>query len=284
MSVPMASSVPSSSTKTVVILDKPSDWHEWISIINKKTRDAKIEKLVDVDALEAPKALKEPEEPLVSAVNEDATTIYDLKTPSEQKLHQIAVHGYEKKLAVYEKKVAALMALGDHILATVTRQNLIYAIDKETPWHMLTALKLRVAPLDRVRCLELIQQYRELQKAPRAQQIDGWLLKWERTYTEAVKLALPNVQDDRATYDFLQAIKGVDSQYTATHEVLISEKIKKNEQISTVHNAVADYRNHLRLNRVTTKSSSYSAFAFFNGEQQTKSTGQQNKQKDSAEP
>jgi hypothetical protein len=152
----MASSVPSSSTKTVVILDKPSDWHEWISIINKKARDAKIEKLVDVDALEVPKALEEPEEPLVSAVNEDATTIYDLKAPSEQKLHQMAVHGYEKKLAVYEKKVAALVALGDYILATVTRQNLIYAIDKETLWHMLTALKLRVAPLDRIRRLELI--------------------------------------------------------------------------------------------------------------------------------
>jgi hypothetical protein len=146
---------------------------------------------------------------------------------------------------------------------------------------MLTALKLRVAPSDRVRRLELIQQYRELQKAPRAQPIDGWLLKWERTYTDAVKLALPDIQDDRATYDFLQAVKGVNSQYAATHEVLISKKIKKNEQILTVYNAVADYRNHLRLNRVTTKSSSHSAFASFNREQQSKST--ERKQESSAE-
>jgi hypothetical protein len=79
----MASSVPSSSTKTIVILDKPSDWHEWISIINKKARDAKIEKLVNVNTLKILKALKEPEEPLVSAVNKDATTIYNLKTPSK---------------------------------------------------------------------------------------------------------------------------------------------------------------------------------------------------------
>jgi hypothetical protein len=83
MSVPMASSVPSSSTKTVVILDKPSDWHKWISIINKKARDAKIEKLVNVNALKALKALEEPKEPLVSAVNKNATTIYDLKAPSK---------------------------------------------------------------------------------------------------------------------------------------------------------------------------------------------------------
>jgi hypothetical protein len=87
MSVPMASSVPLTSTKTVVILDKPSDWHEWISIVNKKARDAKIEEFVNVDALEALPALEEPEEPLVSAVNKDAMTIYNLKTSNEQKLY-----------------------------------------------------------------------------------------------------------------------------------------------------------------------------------------------------
>jgi hypothetical protein len=87
MSVLMASSVPSSLTKTVVILDKPSDWHEWILIINKKARDTKIEKLVDVNALKALKALEELEEPLVFAVNKDATMIYDLKAPSKQKLY-----------------------------------------------------------------------------------------------------------------------------------------------------------------------------------------------------
>jgi hypothetical protein len=83
----MASSGSPSSTKTVVILDKPSDWHEWISIINKKSQDAKIEKLVNVNALEALKALEEPEEPLVSAINKNATTIYNLKAPSKQKLY-----------------------------------------------------------------------------------------------------------------------------------------------------------------------------------------------------
>jgi hypothetical protein len=44
----------------------------------------------------------------------------------------MAVYSYEKKLAVYKKKVAALVALGDYILTTVTQQNLIYAINKKT--------------------------------------------------------------------------------------------------------------------------------------------------------
>jgi hypothetical protein len=44
----------------------------------------------------------------------------------------MAVYRYEKKLAVYKKKVAAFIALGDYILTTVTYQNLIYAINKET--------------------------------------------------------------------------------------------------------------------------------------------------------
>jgi hypothetical protein len=122
-------------------------------------------------------ALEEPEMPLVSAVNNVAMTIYDLRASNEQKLHQMAVREYEKKLAVYEKKVAALAALGDHILATVSRQNVIYAIDEATPWHMLRALKLRVTPSDQACEIEVLQQYRELQKAPRAQQIDGCLLE-----------------------------------------------------------------------------------------------------------
>jgi hypothetical protein len=87
MSVPMASSVPSSSTKTVIILDKPSDWHEWILIINKKAWDAKIEKLINVNTLKTLKALKEPEEPLVSAFNKNAIIIYNRKAPSKQKLY-----------------------------------------------------------------------------------------------------------------------------------------------------------------------------------------------------
>jgi hypothetical protein len=132
MSVPMASLGSPSSTKTVVILDKPSDWHEWISIINKKARDAKIEKLVNVNTLEALKALQEPEEPLVSTVNKDAMTIYNLKAPSKQKLYLIVIYSYEKKLVVYKKKVAAFIALRNYILTTVTQQNLIYAINKET--------------------------------------------------------------------------------------------------------------------------------------------------------
>jgi hypothetical protein len=117
---------------------------------------------IHLNALEALKALEEPKEPLVSAVNKDATMTYDLKALNEQKLHQMAVHEYEKKLSVCEKKVAALVALGDHVLATVTCQNLIYAIDKDTPCHILRMLKLRVTPSNRARCLELIQQYRGL--------------------------------------------------------------------------------------------------------------------------
>jgi hypothetical protein len=56
-------------------------------IINKKARDAKIEKLVNINALKALKALKEPEEPLVSTINKNTITIYNLKAPSKQKLY-----------------------------------------------------------------------------------------------------------------------------------------------------------------------------------------------------
>jgi hypothetical protein len=140
-------------------------------------------------------------------------------------------------------------------------------------------LKLRVAPTDRARKLELVQKYQELKKAPRTQQIDTWIEAWERTYTQMKEADLPDVQDDRALFDFILAIKSLDSTYASTHEVLLNEKIRKKEEIPTLYEAVADFRNHLRLNRVTTKAASHTAFATLNGEPQEKPLKPQNSSK-----
>jgi Reverse transcriptase (RNA-dependent DNA polymerase) len=271
----MASSTSSSVTKTVVILDTPTDWHEWLFFVEKKAHEANIAEHINISTETGPTALKEPTRPSYQDVKEGATKLTELG-PVELSMYNILRDEYKTDLSSYEKKRKALIELVDLILSTISRQNLTYVLDKKTPWEMLTALKLRVAPTDRVRKLELIRQYQELKKAPRSQYIDGWLLKWEKTYTEAEKLALPDVQDDRATYDFLLAVKSIDSVYAATHEVLLNEKLKTKEKLPTVHEAIADFRNHLRLNRAADKSYSHSAFATYNGEAQNQPKEQQN--------
>lgn len=49
---------------------------------------------------------------------------------------------------------------------------------------MLVALKLRIAPTSMARDVELIRQYQDLKRAPRAEQVDAWLQRWERSYTD----------------------------------------------------------------------------------------------------
>ena len=84
-----------------------------------------------------------------------------------------------------------------------------YTFDCDTPYDMLVALKQRVAPTNQTRKIELVNQYQKLKKAPHSQNLDTWLQQWEKTYKECKQLKLPDVEDDRPLYDFLNVISGI---------------------------------------------------------------------------
>jgi hypothetical protein len=71
---------------------------------------------------------------------------------------------------------------------------------------MLVNLQQRLKPKDDVRRHQLTDQYRELQKSPRHQNLDAWITRWEKLYREGVELTQPIVQKDMAVQDFLRAI------------------------------------------------------------------------------
>lgn len=255
------------ATKTTVILEKPSDWHEWLFIIRNKALDNGIEQLIDPDLATEPPKLTEPTKPTPQNVKFDALGITDLNN-KEIELFKILRDEFRMDTAKYERKRIALTEIRQLIISTVSRTNLTYILESTTPWQMLTALKLRIAPTDRARELEAARQYRELQTAPNRQNTEVWLQSWEKMYTEAKKLDLPDVQKDRAIHDFLRAIKSIDSAFANTHEILIDEKISENQPIPTIFDLISRFRNHLRLDRETTQlpTHDHSAFATLNGE------------------
>ena len=53
---------------------------------------------------------------------------------------------------------------------------------------MLVNLQKRLKPKDDVRRLQLIDQYRELQKSPKSKDLDTWIISWEKVYREGIKL------------------------------------------------------------------------------------------------
>ncbi|OCK76092.1 hypothetical protein K432DRAFT_279566, partial [Lepidopterella palustris CBS 459.81] len=109
----------------------------------------------------------------------------------------------------YRKQEAALLGILVEIQATISQSYYTYTIPCDTAYDMLVALKMRAAPSSRARELELQSRYAKLKKTPRSQAIEPWLQLWENTYTDFVRLRLPEVDRDRLIHDFLFAIRGV---------------------------------------------------------------------------
>lgn len=161
----------------------------------------------------------------------------------------------------------ALKELEHHILSTIDWQNLLYLEGQESVYKKLLALKARLAPTDRIRELEVSKRYRDLLKAPKAQNLDQWLLDWERIYAEAVKLSLPHIQNHRCLYDFLNALRAVDMPFIAGREAITEDKIQQNGSPPTLKELLESYRNHLRTTRaLNIMDATHSAFAKLQGE------------------
>jgi len=54
-----------------------------------------------------------------------------------------------------------------------------------------------------------------LQKSPKNKELDTWLLNWERTYREGIKLSQPIIQKDTAVQDFLRAVSEIASDFAS---------------------------------------------------------------------
>jgi Reverse transcriptase (RNA-dependent DNA polymerase) len=261
----MATSTPQ-ATKATIILDRPSDWDEWFSIVKRMAVQSHIFDLVDPAAGTQPKTLEKPTNPTVAMIKQGAKMPIDL-SKEELVAYQLAREEFKYAEKDYAQESGALKELSNHIVTTVSRLNYSFISKEETPWGMLSALRKRLAPTDRARQLDLARQYQELKKTPRAQQLDRWLQSWEKTYKECLDNKLPEVTDERPVYDFLLAIKGIDPTYAGVQEVLINEKIKNNNA-PTIFDVIEDFRNHQRINKATVKSASHTAFATFQGREQ----------------
>jgi hypothetical protein len=127
---------------------------------------------------------------------------------------------------------------------------------------MLVALKKRLAPTNRARELEVIHRYTKLKQYTKREEPEQWLRSWEETYSEAKKLNLPDVANNRATYDFLQAIYPLDATFASANEVHIS----KSKEIPNVLDLIEEFRNHLRLHEAPRSIfDSHSAFTTLRG-------------------
>jgi len=139
--------------------------------------------------------LTEPVLPLPEDINSDKTTLAELTEPERAELKD-RQQADKRQQDLYDKQEAALAALRTTIQETISRAYLRYTFKCDSTYDMLTALKRRVAPTDRARKIELINQYQKRKKSPQSQNLDTWLRQWEITYIECKELRLAEVEDD----------------------------------------------------------------------------------------
>jgi hypothetical protein len=101
----------------------------------------------------------------------DATNFTDLSIDEQRDL-AIMREDYKKKMRKYKKRIDALKNLNIFILISIDRFNLIYFRNQKTIHQKLSTLKKRLASTNRVRKLEMIRKYKNLQRALKHQQIN----------------------------------------------------------------------------------------------------------------
>jgi hypothetical protein len=101
----------------------------------------------------------------------DATNFTDLSIDEQRDL-AIMREDYKKKMRKYKKRIDALKNLNIFILISIDRFNLIYLRNQKTIHEKLSALKKRLVLTNRVRKLEMIRKYKNLQKAFKHQQMN----------------------------------------------------------------------------------------------------------------
>jgi hypothetical protein len=257
----------SSTMKTSVVLKESVDWDEWVLIINAMAKRGDVSEYVDFTAAVEPAVPLRPAIPTFPTVKPGAASLADLDQTQQRDLSMLR-EDFKEISPTYREQRDALKDIEQHIMTTVDRQNILYLDGADTVYQKLVGLKKRLAPTNRARTLEVTHRYRELLRGPKAQQHEKWLQQYERTYAEAVKIKLPEVQHDRPRYDFLDTARSTDIVYVSGREAVRADRIECNDAPPFVKDLLENCRNHLRTARArmsASKGSSYTAFATLQG-------------------
>jgi hypothetical protein len=205
------------TVKTPIILEASKDWIRWYEAVRRSADAKEVLDFVDIDADTQPVQPQRPVEPEYTDVKPGAAAWIALSA-DEKEQYRFLTQKYRMKLDLYKEQKKALNELQDFIHNTVAAHLAPLMDGLSTVYDILQALKKRLALTDRTRRLQLAQEYNALKTAPsKAQSTERWLQQWEITYAEADKHNLAEIQDHRAVYDFIQAIKAIDPAYASAY-------------------------------------------------------------------
>jgi hypothetical protein len=250
----------STISKTNLILKKLDDWDEWIMIVKTMIKRDDVEKYVNLTKIEFAEFI-ELDLFIFFTIKFDATNFIDLSIEEQRDL-AIMREDYKKKMRKYKKRIDVLKNLNIFILISMNRFNFIYFKNQKTIHQKLSILKKRLASTNRIRKLEMICKYKDLQKALKHQQMNQWLLNWKKIYAKTKRLNLSDVQNDWCAYDFLNSLRTMNLSFMFDKKTILNHEMNQNKSSTSIKNLLEEFRNHLRIARtLITKRATHEVFA-----------------------
>ena len=166
-------------TRTTVILEKPTDWEEWIFLRKDSAESHHIWSMVNPDLDET--ALEKLEEPAAvepeqyhDETDEDTGVVLRDMTTEEFQRYQQAERNYDRALARYTIKRKASNDCTQEIGRTISRRHIHLIQSNDTAYGRLKKMRKHLCPSTAEREMQLIAKYRQLQSRPR-NNINSWL-------------------------------------------------------------------------------------------------------------
>ena len=264
-----------------VILDKRSDWRTWLQNVKLVATGGKADVWTYIDPSkseeEIPTVPTRPDMPEEPTGTEESNAIYKSQWRT-----------YKTKLELYQEIREGLGKVQTHILTTVSKDNMIYCDGIDTVHGLMRALRAALAPSRREEEERVITNYRLAMRYNKREKIEAWMLRWEKTYQEAVQLGLAEVQGTRPIYEFLTAIEPFHPAHAAAEKIHLETWLEDNPDKSApaMSGILQRFRRTVALSALAKGQSEHSAFAVdgdtYKGDTPTGSQSQSQSQSRSA--
>ncbi|KAI1001340.1 hypothetical protein K3495_g6859 [Podosphaera aphanis] len=164
-------------------------------------------------------------------------------TSDERDIYKLLYGEYKEVLSQRKQEIDTLRGIRNHLVTSISKENIGYIESKDTIYEMLVALKKRLSPTDEARKMEIVDKYQRLRQYDKRTDVEAWCKDWEFTYADAVVLKLPEVSGNRSQNDFAIVLSAIDEAYSTAQQFWLRQVsiVGPGTAISSLFEMVEDF-------------------------------------------